>query len=134
MATTLTEKATAIRQSLLTQALLKSSNHLSNHSFYLSRQTNLAEEIATDIEIHQSPEGRNPKWSHEDQALIDWVIANFHTISMPIMGKPAWRKIQQTLALGPNGPSALSREFQNSLNFLRQIIEKENEKRNHNQT
>ena len=73
----------------------------------MSRQT----QPLTDVEEQQSPEASSPKWSAEDQALIDWVCKNFDEELFPIAGKTTWNKIQRTLAEGPNGRAAKDRSL-----------------------
>jgi hypothetical protein len=73
---------------------------------------------------HQSPKAHNPKWSAQDQALIDWIYQHEKSFSLfPVTGKSVWAKIQRLVNEGPDGPASKSRELQNGLLFLKQLIE-----------
>ncbi len=79
----------------------------------------LQKRVATN---QQSPKAQNPKWSAEDKALIEWIYKHWNLSLFPIMGKCVWEKIQRLVNEGPDGPAAKSRELQNGLLFLKQLI------------
>lgn len=71
----------------------------------------------------KSPKVQNPKWSAEERALISWIYQHWNSSLFPIIGKCVWEKIQRVVNEGPDGPAAKSRELQNGLLFLKQLIE-----------
>ena len=80
----------------------------------------------------QIPKAQNPKrWRAEDLDLIGWIYQHENSFSLfPITGKSVWAKIQRLVNEGPDGPAAKSRELQNGLIFLKQLIEQlESDKR-----
>ena len=79
---------------------------------------------------HQSPKAHNPKWSAEDQALIDWIYQHWNASLFPVSGKIVWAKVERLVNEGPDGAAAKSRELQDGLLFLKRLIEQlESEKR-----
>lgn len=73
---------------------------------------------------HQSPKVHNPKWSTEDQALIDWIYQHWNSDLFPITGKIVWAKIERLVNEGPDGAAARSRELQDGLIFIKKVIER----------
>ena len=71
----------------------------------------------------QSPKAQNPKWGAEDKALINWIYQHWDSSLFPLAGKGVWEWIQRLVNEGPDGPAAKSRELQNGLLFLKQLIE-----------
>lgn len=67
---------------------------------------------------------RSPKWSVEDQLLIDWILKHYNEADFPVLGKPVKQWIQLGLAQGPGGELATSGKFRNGLLYLKNIIEK----------
>ena len=80
MEMTLEERSAISRQKCLEKALAAIKGNKSPISF-LSLPTNPVT-LATDINIKQTAEARNPKWSAETQAMIDFVDKNFGIIKI----------------------------------------------------
>jgi len=118
MKSSLAERASTIRSSLINTTLLKEDNQPT-----LSLRSALHARI-DDKPIPQTTKAGNIKWSTEDQQLIDWVLENFWTSSSTFFCKELWDFLQQKIADGPNSPEAVSGIFRSGFKFLqREIVE-----------
>lgn len=118
MKSSLAERASTIRSSLINTTLLKEDNQptLSLRRAFHAR--------IDDKPIPQTTKASNIKWSTEDQQLIDWVLENFWTSSSTFFCKELLDFLQQKIADGPNSPEAVSGIFRNGFKFLqREIVE-----------
>lgn len=116
----LAERTAKARHALLNKALQKRKPATISDSFL-----SCPIQEANDIAIRQIPEACNPKWSAEDQDLIDWVTKNLSDALFPHSGKIVREKIENISRQGPNCTEAQDGSFSNGLRFIKQVIETE---------